>query len=155
MADIHTPEQRSHNMAAIRSKNTRPELRVRSLLYSLGYRFRLHRKDLPGRPDIVLPKYRAIILVHGCFWHSHSCRSGSVIPKTHPKFWADKRRRTSERDVQTVNALCSLGWKVTVIWECQSKSEEELKRLLASALPPSSGKSRRIRPGKQPKPPQK
>lgn len=82
MTDVHTREQRSRNMAAIRSVNTKPEMRVRSLLHSLGYRFRLHRKDLPGKPDIVLPKYRTVIFVHGCFWHCHNCSYGRVVPRT-------------------------------------------------------------------------
>ena len=86
MADVHTPEQRSRNMAAIRGGDTKPEMRVRALLHALGYRFRLHRKDLPGKPDIVLPKYRTVIFVHGCFWHCHDCRYGSVVPSTRADF---------------------------------------------------------------------
>lgn len=134
MVDIHTAEQRSRNMAAIRSKNTAPERRVRSLLHLLGYRFRLHRSDLPGKPDIVLPKLKTVILVHGCFWHSHDCPSGRLIPKTRPKYWADKRRNTVARDRQTTEALHAAGWKVIVIWECQSKPNGELLDLLTSRL---------------------
>jgi DNA mismatch endonuclease (patch repair protein) len=134
MTDVHTPEQRSKNMAAIRGKHTKPELRVRSLLHSLGYRFRLHRKDLPGRPDIVLPKHRLAIFVNGCFWHCHSCRYGQVFPKTRTDFWTAKRLRTVERDAQKKKELRSQGWKVATVWECKTKDarrlEEELRRLL-------------------------
>ena len=142
MADIHTREQRSRNMAAIRSKNTKPELRVRSLLHSLGYRFRLHRSDLPGRPDIVLPKFRTAILVHGCFWHSHDCRRGSLVPETRGQYWADKRRRTAERDLQAVQSLNAFGWKVIVVWECLS--DAELREFLISMLPPLTARFRHI-----------
>ena len=135
MSDVHTPEQRSRNMAAIKGKDTKPEVRVRSLLHSLGYRFRLHRKDLPGKPDIVLPKYRTAIFVHGCFWHSHDCRWGRVVPKTRPDFWAGKRQGTLDRDARNVQLLKSAGWRVITVWECQSRAEEELKTLITSQLP--------------------
>ena len=121
MTDVHTPEQRSRNMAAVRGSNTKPEIRVRKLLHSLGYRFRLHRKDLPGKPDIVLPKFRTVIFVHGCFWHSHKCRWGSVIPATRAEFWASKRGDTKKRDVRNQRQLKALGWSVVVVWECQTR----------------------------------
>ena len=124
-------------MAAIRCNDTKPEIRVRAILHSLGYRFRLHRKDLPGKPDIVLPKHRTVIFVHGCFWHSHDCRWGTVTPKTHHEFWKEKRRGTKERDARTVSALEEAGWHVLVIWECQSKSDDELRALVTAALPPA------------------
>jgi len=131
MTDVHTREQRSRNMAAIRGKNTKPEIRIRSLLHSLGYRFRLHRKDLPGKPDIVLPKYRVAIFVNGCFWHSHDCRYGRVIPATRPDFWATKRKGTIERDHRKRVELEKAGWKVLVIWECQIReSPQTIKDLL-------------------------
>src|SRR5579863_7086975 len=98
MPDVHSPEQRSRNMAAIKGKNTQPEIRVRSLLHALGYRFRLHRKDLPGRPDIVLPKFRTAIFVHGCFWHCHDCKWGRVVPQTRAEFWSAKRSGNVVRD---------------------------------------------------------
>ena len=126
MADVHTPEQRSRNMAAIRGKNTKPELRVRSILHKAGYRFRLHRKDLPGKPDIVIPKHRVAIYVHGCFWHSHSCRFGSVRPSTRFGFWSEKRNATVERDAKKASALFDLGWKVIVIWECEIADSEHI-----------------------------
>jgi DNA mismatch endonuclease (patch repair protein) len=117
--DIWSKEKRSVVMSRIRSKNTKPELAVRSLLHSLGYRFRLHRKDLPGRPDIVLPKYHAVIFVHGCFWHLHAkCRDGT-IPKTQHEKWKEKLERNVARDKEHQRKLRSLGWKVLVIWECE------------------------------------
>ena len=134
MTDVHTPEQRSRNMAAIRGRNTKPEMRVRSLLHHLGYRFRLHRKDLPGKPDIVLPKYRMVIFVHGCFWHCHDCRWGKVVPKTRAGFWALKRKDTTERDARNVEALRGAGWNVLSIWECETRSTEDLRLLLLASL---------------------
>jgi len=130
MMDVHTREQRSRNMAAIRGKNTKPEMRVRSLLHSLGYRFRLHRKDLPGKPDIVLPKYVTVIFVHGCFWHSHQCKYGSVVPATRADFWAKKRASTTERDSRKESALRELGWRVLTIWECETRDPDKLIRIL-------------------------
>lgn len=134
MPDVHTPEQRSRNMAAIKGRDTKPEMRVRSLLHSLGYRYRLHRKDLPGKPDIVLPKYRTAIFVHGCFWHSHDCRWGSVIPKTRPEFWAGKRKETTERDARGIQALKNLGWRTITVWECETRSQRTLRQLLADRM---------------------
>ena len=121
MTDVHTREQRSRNMAAIKGRNTKPEMRVRSLLHSLGYRFRIHRKDLPGKPDIVLPKYRTVIFVHGCFWHSHDCRYGKVVPATRPEFWAEKRNGTVERDLRRRRELEMDGWRVITVWECETR----------------------------------
>ena len=122
--DVHTREQRSRNMAAIRSANTKPEMRVRSALHQLGFRFRLHRKDLPGRPDIVLPKHRTVLFVHGCFWHCHRCTYGSVIPATRAEFWAAKRGGTVVRDRRNAAALRKLGWRVLTLWECEVRTEE-------------------------------
>jgi len=121
-------------MAAIKGKNTRPELRVRSLLHSLGYRFRLHRKDLPGKPDIVLPKHHLAIFVHGCFWHCHDCRYGRVIPATRPEFWATKRGGNVERDKRKQDALEAAGWKVITIWECQTRDDETLRTTLLQSI---------------------
>ena len=134
MTDVHTPEQRSRNMAAVHSKNTKPELRVRSALHSLGYRFRLHRRDLPGTPDIVLPKYKTVIFVQGCFWHSHTCRHGRVKPATRPEFWAAKRGGTVERDERKFFALRELGWQVLAVWECETKDTGSLLQLLRGRL---------------------
>lgn len=125
MADVLTKAQRSRNMAAIRSKNTRPERIVRSLLYSLGYRFRLHRADLPGRPDIVLPSRKVAIFVHGCFWHMHRCRYGSVTPKTNAEFWQKKRISNVQRDKQQRRLLRG-EWSVLTIWECETRDVDRL-----------------------------
>ena len=124
MTDVHTREQRSRNMAAIRSKHTKPEIRVRSALHAMGFRFRLHRKDLPGRPDIVLPKFRTAIFVHGCFWHCHRCKYGSVTPATRADFWAAKRAGNVLRDRAHRAALRKLGWRVLVLWECEVRTPE-------------------------------
>jgi DNA mismatch endonuclease, patch repair protein len=134
MTDVHTHEQRSRNMAAIRSKDTKPEIKVRSALHALGYRFRLHRKDLPGTPDIVLPKLQTVIFVHGCFWHSHNCRFGKVTPATRPEFWSQKRAGTVERDRRKYEALREQDWRVLNIWECETKSADELRKLLQTRL---------------------
>lgn len=122
--DVHTREQRSRNMAAIRSANTKPEVRVRSALHALGFRFRLHRRDLPGCPDIVLPKHRTVIFVHGCFWHCHRCKYGSVVPATRADFWANKRAGNVARDRRNAAALRKLGWHVLVLWECEVRTGE-------------------------------
>lgn len=106
-------------MAGIKGKNTRPEIAVRKALHAAGYRFRLHRKDLPGKPDIVLPKYRTVIFVHGCFWHGHMCKNFKW-PKTRPEFWREKIEGNIERDKRAVAELEQLGWNMIVIWECQS-----------------------------------
>ena len=124
MTDVHTREQRSRNMAAIRSRNTKPEVRVRRVLHAMGFRFRLHRKDLPGRPDIVLPKYRTAIFVHGCFWHCHRCKYGSVVPATRAEFWAAKRGGNVARDRRHAAALRRLGWRVAVLWECEVRTDD-------------------------------
>ncbi len=131
--DVHTSEQRSRNMAAIKAGNTGPEMRVRSLLHSLGYRYRLHRKELPGKPDVVLVKHRTVIFVHGCFWHCHECRWGRVIPKTRPEFWSKKRAGNVGRDVRHKAALEQAGWKVITIWECETRSQDEIRRVLNQA----------------------
>jgi DNA mismatch endonuclease (patch repair protein) len=134
MTDVHTPEQRSRNMAAIHGKDTKPELRVRSALHALGYRFRLHSKILPGTPDIVLPKHRAVMFVHGCFWHSHSCRFGKATPATRAGFWSDKRAGTVERDERKYRLLHELGWRVLLVWECETKNREDLSKTLVDRL---------------------
>ena len=120
-------EQRSRNMSAIKSKNTKPEIAVRKLLHSMGYRFRLHRKDLPGSPDIVLPKYKTVIFVHGCFWHRHkNCKYAST-PKTRQEFWEAKFRENINRDKLNQENLSSKGWKIIIVWECETKNIENLR----------------------------
>jgi DNA mismatch endonuclease (patch repair protein) len=124
--DVHTPSQRTFNMSRIRSKDTKPEIIVRRLCHSLGYRFRLHRKDLPGKPDLVFPKYKIALFVNGCFWHSHDCRWGTVEPKTRPEFWTKKRTRTVERDREVRLSLKRIGYRSCTIWECQTRDEDTL-----------------------------
>ena len=121
-------------MAAIRGSDTKPEIRVRTVLHRLGYRFRLHRKDLPGKPDIVLPKYRTVIFVHGCFWHSHRCRYGAVKPATRSAFWSAKRTATVERDQRKAQGLSEQGWRVLTVWECETRDSEALSRNLSQLL---------------------
>ncbi len=130
--DIYTREKRSEVMSKVRGKNTTPERKVRSLLHSLGYRFRLHRKDLPGKPDIVLPKYKAVIFVHGCFWHGHTCSKGEKLPKSNADFWGKKIHDNISRDKKNIEALEALGWKVFVVWECQIKDIAHLTKTIRS-----------------------
>lgn len=126
--DIWSKEKRSDVMSKIRSKNTKPEMILRSSLHKLGYRFRIHRKDLPGKPDIVLPKYKTVIYVHGCFWHYHKdCREGR-IPDTNSKFWKEKLYKNVERDKKHQNECEKLGWKVFIAWECEI--EHDLDELI-------------------------
>jgi DNA mismatch endonuclease (patch repair protein) len=131
MVDVHTPEQRSRNMAAIRYKNTKPEIVVRRLLCEMGLRYRLHRTDLPGKPDIVMPGRKLAIFVHGCFFHMHKCRYGKVVPATNAEFWQTKRTGNALRDKRNIRQLRKLGWQVFTIWECETKTPEKLTRLLS------------------------
>ena len=128
-------EQRSRNMSAIKSKNTKPEIKVRKILHSMGYRFRLHKKDLPGSPDIVLPKYKTVIFVHGCFWHRHeNCKYAST-PKTRQEFWEAKFRENINRDKLNQENLSSKGWKIIVVWECEINDKDlDLSRLFKNEI---------------------
>lgn len=135
MSDRLTPSERSGLMAKVRSKNTKPELVVRRTAHRLGYRFRLHRADLPGTPDLVFPKHQLAIFVHGCFWHRHpNCRR-ATMPVTNTAKWAEKFERNSLRDARSTAALEALGWTVLVIWECETRAEVALAGQLASKLP--------------------
>lgn len=134
MADNLTTEQRHRNMVAIRGKDTRPELTVRRLVHRLGFRFRLHRRELPGCPDLVLPRLRKAIFVHGCFWHSHRCKRGALKPATRSEFWQAKRDATIVRDRRSLTALRNGGWKVLVVWECQLRNAERLSGKIRSFL---------------------
>ncbi len=117
--DKLTKERRSWNMSRIRAKNTKPEVSVRSMLHRMGYRFRIHPKELPGKPDIILPKYRTAIFVHGCFWHGHgNCKEFSP-PKTRTEWWLNKINGNKKKDIDNVTRLEKLGWKVIVVWECE------------------------------------
>ena len=135
LLDTFSREERAEIMRRVRSTDTRPEVAVRSVLHRLGFRFRLHRKDLPGNPDIVLPKHRAAIFVHGCFWHRHKRCRRAATPATRQQYWLPKFERTVERDKKNRSELRKLGWKVIVIWECRLRKPDRLasrlKRLLA------------------------
>ena len=131
MADVFSKEKRSSIMGRIQGMNTKPEILVRSLLHCKGYRFRLHRSDLPGRPDIVLPKYNTVIFVHGCYWHRHTgCKRGKSMPATNVSFWKKKFDGTVKRDGQVVRMLKKLGWQVLTIWECETKHPDKLRKQL-------------------------
>ena len=132
--DTLTPAQRSSNMAAVRGKNTRPELVVRRLLHGMGYRYRLHAKDLPGRPDIVFRKRKCAVFVNGCFWHAHDCPRGNA-PSSNVEFWQQKIGKNRERDRRVREELERAGWRVLTMWECDTKDEGRLQRLLLRFLP--------------------
>ncbi len=122
MADVHNKVTRSYNMSRIRSENTKPEMLVRKFLHAQGFRYKLHDKKLPGKPDIVLPKYKTIIFVHGCFWHGHTNCKYFVVPKTRTKWWMNKIAANKANDEKAVKALKKNGWKVITIWECKLKT---------------------------------
>jgi DNA mismatch endonuclease (patch repair protein) len=134
MTDVHTPEQRSRNMSRVKGANTRPEMLVRSLVHRMGFRFRLHRRELPGCPDLVLKKSRKVIFVHGCFWHGHKGCRRAARPTSNTEFWDRKLSGNVERDKRNRAALEKDGWQVLVVWECQTKDEEKLKRKLRKFL---------------------
>ena len=129
--DVHSPATRSFNMSRIKSRDTKPERIVRSVCHRLGLRFRLHRKDLPGKPDLVFPGRRTVIFVHGCYWHSHDCRYGRVQPKTNAEFWKQKRQATVERDRRNKKALQKINWRVLTYWECEIKNTESIAKTIA------------------------
>jgi DNA mismatch endonuclease (patch repair protein) len=143
MTDVYPPEKRSAVMRRVKGKDTSPELAVRKALTRLGARYRLHRKDLPGKPDIVLPGRKLALFVHGCFWHGHDCARGARVPKQNRDYWVGKVERNRARDAKTREALAARGWRVETVWECDLKDaaalEERLKALLASS-PPSAAK---------------
>jgi DNA mismatch endonuclease (patch repair protein) len=132
--DRLSKERRSWNMGRIRSANTTPEIRVRSILHRLGYRFRLHSKELPGRPDIVLPKWHHVIFVHGCFWHRHEDCKFCYTPKSRTDFWTAKFEGTIRRDRAAETALRSMGWHVSIVWECEIGDEVKLASKLRAAI---------------------
>jgi DNA mismatch endonuclease (patch repair protein) len=134
MPDIMTKEERSERMSRVKGKDSKPEKRVRSFLHRLGFRFRLHVAGLPGKPDIVLPRHRKIILVHGCYWHRHGVCRRLSIPENKPDFWRKKFAGNVERDRRNILELKNLGWDVLVIWECQTKDEETLKAIVTRFL---------------------
>jgi DNA mismatch endonuclease, patch repair protein len=131
MADVHTIQQRRYNMQQIRSSNTKPELLVRHFLFAHGYRYRINVKNLPGKPDIVLPKHRSIIFVHGCFWHGHTNCKYFKIPQTRTAWWTNKINTNKANDAKAIKALKKEGWKVVVVWECGLKAAKIEKTLSA------------------------
>jgi DNA mismatch endonuclease (patch repair protein) len=134
MTDVFTPDQRSAVMRRVKGKDTSPELKVRKALHRLGARFRLHRKDLPGAPDIVLPGRKLSIFVHGCFWHGHDCARGSRVPKQNRDYWLGKVGRNRERDAINRAALEAKGWRVETVWECELKDAAGFESRLRSVL---------------------
>lgn len=130
MADRLSKERRSWNMSRIRSWDTKPELTVRSVLHRMGYRFRLHRRDLPGKPDIVLPRYRTVIFVHGCYWHRHPRCRFAYTPKSQVEFWNSKFESNIARDRRNQRDLMDAGWRVIIVWECELRNLEKLTNRL-------------------------
>jgi DNA mismatch endonuclease (patch repair protein) len=140
MPDMFSTKKRSEIMSMVHCINTKPEIRVRKLLHNMGYRFRIQRRDLPGNPDIVLPKYKTVIFVHGCFWHGcPTCQHAKIRPVANADYWEKKLNRTFERDQNNVSMLEQLGWQVIVIWECETKKRNE-KRLTEKILLVLEGK---------------
>lgn len=133
MADLLGPEGRSQLMKKVKQRDTAPEILVRSLLHRLGFRFFLHRKDLPGRPDLVFPRRKLAVFVHGCFWHGHDCRRGR-LPKTRPEFWAPKIESNRARDRRKEKELIELGWRVVTVWQCELDDMAALTERLMAAL---------------------
>ncbi|MBX5128513.1 DNA mismatch endonuclease Vsr [Rhizobium lentis] len=134
--DIVTREQRSRMMSGIRGKNTRPELAVRKAAHALGYRFRLHRKDLPGSPDLVFPRKNTVVFVHGCYWHRHEGCRYCYIPKSNVEFWATKFKKNIARDQRVREELEQRGWRVVTLWECEAADEEDLRIRLKEVFRP-------------------
>ncbi len=137
--DVHTPAQRRANMAAIRGRDTKPEMVIRRLVHGMGFRYVLHSPNIPGRPDLLLPRHKKVILVHGCFWHVHRCRFGRVTPVTNAAFWATKRAATVTRDRTVLRDLRSLGFRVLVVWECQVRNPTRIIACLWRFLSQSDG----------------
>lgn len=136
MADVFTKEKRSAVMSAIRASDTKPEIVVRKLLFASGFRFRLHSTRLPGKPDVVLPKWRVVVFVNGCFWHQHHGCRRATSPSSRAEYWLPKLRRNVERDAEEVASLCAAGWRVCIVWECACgrRSLEELQARLGDFI---------------------
>ena len=129
-----TSEQRSRVMRAVKGKDTGTEMTVRRIVHRMGYRYRLHRKELPGKPDLVFGPRRKVVFVHGCFWHGHTCKRGDRIPKENRRYWTKKIARNKERDQEHVSALKVKGWKVLIIWECETKDTRRLEKRIRAYL---------------------
>ncbi len=134
--ETETKKRRSDIMRRVKSENTRPEMKIRKLLFGMGYRYRLHRRDLPGKPDIVFPGRKKAIFVHGCFWHGHDCRAGKNRPASNKTYWTEKLERNMARDRRNQEQLAELGWSYLIVWECEIKNEIELADRLAGFLKP-------------------
>jgi len=132
--DRITPEHRSWNMSRIKGKDTTPEKLVRSMFHKAGLRFRIHRKDLPGTPDIVLPMYNSVVFVHGCFWHRHEKCKNAALPKSNTEFWKEKFELNVIRDEKNAHKLRSMGWSVYIIWECEVSDEQHIKGIIRQIL---------------------
>lgn len=132
--DTVSPEKRSRMMANIKSRNTKPEIVVRKIVHAMGFRFRLHRKDLPGSPDLVFPRLRRVIFVHGCFWHQHPGCKFAYTPKTNTRFWMAKLEGNTRRDALALTTLHALGWEVLIVWECEISDQPTLTLKLSSFL---------------------
>lgn len=147
--DVLTRVQRSRNMAAIRGKDTGPERSIRRVLHTMGYRYVLHDRRLPGRPDLVFPRRRKVIFVHGCFWHMHKCKYGRVVPATNAEFWHNKRVGNVDRDARAIRALAAQGWHALITWECEIRDIDSLAQRLVAFLesedrrPPRDRRTRR------------
>ena len=134
MSDVFSPEKRSQIMRRVRGRDTRPERKVRSLLTQMGLRYRLHRRDLPGSPDVVFARKRVALFVHGCFWHGHDCARGARTPKANADYWLRKIGRNRARDADVQRRLAESGWRTLVVWECELKDEARLAERLATEL---------------------
>lgn len=130
MADVHSKETRSYNMSRIKGKDTKPEMLVRKFLFANGFRYRLHDKNLPGKPDIILPKYKTVIFVNGCFWHGHENCKYFVIPKTRTEWWKDKIRKNISNDIKNQMLLKEMGYKVIIVWECEIKNKSIINPII-------------------------
>ena len=138
MTDVYDAAKRSAVMARVKGRDTGPECRVRRLLWALGARYRLHVRDLPGAPDIVMRRRKLVVFVHGCFWHGHDCPRGARVPKANREYWVAKVDRNRARDIRSTEALRAAGWRVATIWECEMKDTEALRGRLARLLTPNA-----------------
>ena len=129
MPDVHDKETRSYNMSRIRSKDTKPEMLVRKFLFKAGLRYKLHDKSLPGKPDLVFPKYKTVLFIHGCFWHGHEGCKYFVVPKTRTEWWLEKIGKNVEKDNRSILELHLLGWSVLIVWECELRPDKRKKTL--------------------------
>ena len=135
----------TERMQRIRKTNTKPEMIVRRLVHAMGYRYRLHQSKLPGNPDIVLARHRKVILVHGCFWHRHNCADGRKLPRSKPEYWGPKLERNRRRDIVSIARLRELGWRILVVWECETKDRGRLNKMLASYLGTRARSARQVK----------